>query len=339
MEFKKAQKTQAKLKIAICGPSGSGKTYSALRIATGISSKIAVIDTENNSASLYSDSFDFDILELNPPYTVEKYISAIDMAIKAKYEVVIIDSLSHVWDGEGGIQAYKTQLDKSARGNSFVNWRVPKEMMNRIRGKILTAPFHIISAMRSKQSYAENKDSSTGKSNIKKLGMEPIIEPQFEYEMTLVFDVDMNHTAMASKDRTGLFANERLAQLTEETGAELMAWLNKNRVEVKETPKPTNVPPVAVPEIKESDFSSDPEALPFEGEAPQKAPVEARAINAPSDAQLKRLFAITRSNGWDTEEVKEIMRDKYGKTSSKELNWIEYDQLCKFLEANPKEQQ
>ena len=110
--FKKAERRQAKLKIAITGPSGSGKTYSALSIATGLGKKIALVDTENYSASLYSDRFEFDVLALEPPYTVAKYNVAIQEAQKAGYEVLIIDSISHAWAGDGGLLSKKEALDR-----------------------------------------------------------------------------------------------------------------------------------------------------------------------------------------------------------------------------------
>ena len=121
---------------------------------------------------------------------------------------------------------------------------------------------------------------------------------------------------------------------------EVQDFDNKNTIQ-KPAQEPKLVTPAKTETIQEASkvseegsFSADPEALPFEGEKAQTAP---KPHKAPSEAQLKRLYAITKSKGWDTEEVKEVMRDKFGKISSKDLNWIEYDQLCKFLEANPKQ--
>lgn len=126
-DFKKAQRKQAKLRLAITGPSGSGKTFSALLIARGLGQKVAVVDTENKSASLYADmasgplqGMEFDILEIEPPYTIDKYTSAI-AAAEGKYDVLIIDSISHAWAGEGGLLAKKEALD-SRGGNSYTNW-------------------------------------------------------------------------------------------------------------------------------------------------------------------------------------------------------------------------
>ena len=96
MQFQKATKTKSKLRLAIFGPSGSGKTYSALRIAKGMSDKIALIDTERGSASKYADRFEFDVLDLEQK-NIDAYMKAIMAAQVAGYEVLIIDSLSHAW--------------------------------------------------------------------------------------------------------------------------------------------------------------------------------------------------------------------------------------------------
>lgn len=221
LQFKKAERRQAKLKIAISGPSGSGKTYSALRLAKGIGGKTAVIDTENGSASLYADRFDFDTLEIEPPYTSQKYVAAIDAAEKAGYKVIVVDSFSHLWAGEGGTLDQKSARD--ARGGSgFANWKEPKQAYGQAKNAILHSTSHIIVTLRSKQAYLQVEDG--GRTKIQKAGMDPIAEPGIEYEFTVVFDAQMDHKVQASKDRTALFVGE-VFQVTEDTGAKLMAWL------------------------------------------------------------------------------------------------------------------
>ena len=103
MFFNKAQRKKAKLRLGITGPAGSGKTYGALLIAFGLGGKIALIDTENGSGDLYSALGDYDIGYIKAPYTVEKYLQAIHEAESAEYDIIIIDSLSHAWSGEGGL--------------------------------------------------------------------------------------------------------------------------------------------------------------------------------------------------------------------------------------------
>jgi hypothetical protein len=223
--FKKAERKQASLKIALTGPSGAGKTYSALAIATGMGKRIAVLDTENGSASLYSDKFEFDVAELRPPYTPKRYAEIIQAAVKAGYDVLLIDSLSPVWAGEGGVLDKKEELDSRGKGqNKWVNWRIPKAEHQKLKDLIIHAQIHIIVTMRSKQAYGQIDDGN-GKSKVQKMGMAPIAEPDIEYEFTTVLDLDAGHKAEASKDRTGMFDGQFFTP-TKETGEKFIAWLN-----------------------------------------------------------------------------------------------------------------
>jgi len=154
MEFKKAKKTENRLRIAISGAAGSGKTFSALQIAKGIGGKIAVIDTERGSASLYSDRFDFDVLDMEPPYSPEKYVAAIELAEKNGYNVIIIDSLTHSWAGIGGILDLHDAIQKSSKsGNGYTAWREVTPLQNKLIDTITSSKIHIIGTMRSKMEY------------------------------------------------------------------------------------------------------------------------------------------------------------------------------------------
>ncbi len=246
MTFKKAERTQAWLKIALTGPSGSGKTFSGLIIAAGIGKKIAVVDTENGSASLYADmdkgplaGIIFDALELTPPYTIAKYVEAIEAAEKAGYDVLIIDSISHAWAGEGGLLDKKTALDARG-GNSYTNWATITPEQERFKARILQADMHIICTMRSKQDYVLELNDK-GKQAPKKVGLAPIQRDGMEYEFTTVLDIAMDHNAVASKDRTGLFDGQ-VFKPTKETGAKIMKWL---RAAKPQAPKPAPAPPQA----------------------------------------------------------------------------------------------
>jgi len=228
--FKKAERTQQKLKIAITGPSGSGKTYSALRLAVGIGKKIALIDTENESASLYSDRFDFDVAKISPPYTTEKYSKAIFEAINAGYECLIIDSISHAWASQGGLLDQKQQLDDRGGKNRFTNWASITKKQERFVGDMSHADIHMICTMRSKQDYI--LQDVDGKSTPKKVGMAPIQRDGMEYEFTTVFDIAMNHEAEVSKDRTGIWGDQ-FFMITEETGKTFINWLGQAKVNYK----------------------------------------------------------------------------------------------------------
>jgi len=230
--FQKAERRKIKLRLALCGPSGSGKTYSALKIAQGIGGKIALVDTENGSGSLYSHLCDYDAAEIAPPFSVEKYIAAIKDAEAAGYDVLIIDSLTHAWAGQGGLLE---EVDKRQTGkaNSFAAWRDVTPMHNKLVDAILQSKLHIIVTMRSKTAYEIEKDDR-GKAVPVKKGMAPIQRDGLEYEFTVVLDLDnKKHVAEAGKDRTGLF-DSKVFVPDESTGKTIIDWLESGA----EPPKP-----------------------------------------------------------------------------------------------------
>jgi hypothetical protein len=233
--FKRAERKQVKLKLAVTGPSGSGKTFSALRIAKGLGGKVAVIDTENGSASLYADQFEFDVINLEPPFTTEKYTSAFTAAVEAGYNVLVVDSLTHAWAGEGGLLEQKEQLDARGKGNGYTNWATITKKHEAFKSAMLQAEIHVVATIRSKQDYIlQERD---GKQVPKKVGMAPIQREGLEYEFAVVFDVAMNHEAEASKDRTSLFAG-KIFKITEKTGQELLDWLSSAKpADAKVDPK------------------------------------------------------------------------------------------------------
>lgn len=234
MKFAKALRKKAKLRLALTGPSGSGKTYGALEIAKGLGGKTAVIDTEKGSASLYSDRFDFDVLELDPPFTPERFIEAIGAAQEAGYDNLIIDSITHEWSGSGGCLELLDDLAKAKyRGNTWSAWSEITPRHNAFLDAILRSDLHIIATMRSKTETAQ-VDKGNGKKGVDKLGMKSEQRDGVEYEFTTVLDLNHEtHTAMASKDRTGLFSNAEVTQLNESTGKKLMDWLNDGRTKAE----------------------------------------------------------------------------------------------------------
>lgn len=220
MDLRKAQRKQAKIKLALQGPSGSGKTYSALLLASGITdySKIAVIDTENHSADLYAHLGEYNVLQLSKPFTPERYITAIETCEEAEMEVIIIDSITHEWDGTGGI----LDLHGNMPGNSFTNWAKMTPRHNAFVQKILESPCHIISTIRTKTDYTLTEKN--GKMVPEKVGLKGITRDGMDYEFTIVFDLDIKHYAVATKDRTGLFADKPEAVITSDFGKRILHW-------------------------------------------------------------------------------------------------------------------
>lgn len=226
--FKKAQRKNVYLKMAIQGPSGGGKTYSSLLLAKGFGGKIALLDTENGSGSLYCDQFDYDVLEMNPPFLTEKYIKAIQEAEKAEYDILIIDSLTHAWSAEGGILDQKSAKDLRG-GNSYTNWSEFTKKHEAMKQAILQSKLHIIATMRSKMEYVIEQDEK-GKARPRRVGMQAVQRDDMPYEFTVVFDLAQDHSYEAIKDRTSLF-DGYVGKITEETGKKIKEWVNQEKPE------------------------------------------------------------------------------------------------------------
>jgi len=225
MEFRKAERCKAKLRLGITGTAGSGKTYGALLVAKGLGGKIALIDTENGSGDLYATEFDYDVGAITAPYTVNKYLDAIHGAEQAGYEIIIIDSLSHAWAGEGGLLDLQGKItDASYSKNSYTAWRKVTPEHNKLIEAMLNSPCHIIATMRSKTEYIQTENDK-GKKEIIKVGLAPVQREGMDYEFTTVFDLGQNHVATVSKDRTRLFDGE-IFTLSELTGKKLKDWLD-----------------------------------------------------------------------------------------------------------------
>ena len=222
--FTKAERKKAKLKLNLNGASGSGKTYSALVLASSLGKKIAVIDTENESASLYANEFNFDTLPLKPPYSPERFAGAIHAAHNMGYEVLIIDSASHEWIGTGGCLEINDEAAKRFKGNTCSAWSETTPRHRKFIDAILQTDMHIITTTRAKTETVQGE-----KGKVIKLGMKAEQREGYEYELTVSLDMlHENKFAIPTKDRTKLF-NPTGEVITKETGEKLIAWLNDGR--------------------------------------------------------------------------------------------------------------
>ena len=241
--FEKAERRKAKLRLGLSGASGSGKTYSSLLIAYGITqdwSKIALIDTERGSGELYAGLGEYCVGQIDSPFTPQKYINAIKEAEEAGFDVVIIDSLSHAWSGEGGLLDMQDAATKASKtGNSYMAWRQITPLHNKLIDTLLQSKSHIIVTTRAKTEYALTDDN--GKKVPKKIGLAPIFRDGLEFEMTTFFEISQEHIITATKDRTGLFDNTNF-KATKETGELLNGWLNNGTEQKIEPEKPKQEP-------------------------------------------------------------------------------------------------
>lgn len=233
-EMKIAQRHRAKLRIGTSGPSGSGKTYSALLLAKGIVGewdKVALIDTENGSGELYAHLGNYNVINLQAPFSPERYIEAIKFAEDKGMEAIIIDSISHEWDGKGGCLEINELMAKTKfKGNTWSAWSETTPRHQRFIDALTSSKCHIITTARSKTDTIQTEDKK-----IKKVGLKEIQREGFEYELTVNFNIDRDgHFAIASKDRTGMFIDRDPFAITEKTGQEIIDWNNKG----VEPPKP-----------------------------------------------------------------------------------------------------
>lgn len=239
MQLQKATRKKVKLRLGLSAVAGGGKTYSALLLAKGLVNdwdKIAVIDTENNSASLYSHLGEFNTIELTAPYSPERYIQAIDACVNAGMECIIIDSITHEWDGKGGCLEIADQVTQASNSkNSYTAWAKVTPRHQAFIDKILQCPAHVITTVRRKQDYDMVKDGN--KTQVVKVGMKEVTREGFEYELTCNFNLETSHYCTASKDRTGLFMGKDPFIVTEETGKLIKEWCESGVDEVHEAIK------------------------------------------------------------------------------------------------------
>lgn len=227
MEFRKATRKKAKIRLGLSAVSGGGKTYSAILIAKGITgdlSKVAIIDTENGSADLYENLGDYNVLPITAPFTPEKYIDAIKLCESKGMEVIIIDSITHEWDGKGGcLEIAETIAQASASKNSYTAWGKVTPRHQSFIDAMLQSKAHIITTVRRKQDYEMSKDNN-GKTKVEKAGLKEVTREGWEYELTVNLQLDTAHQAVASKDRTGLFMGKPEFIPSEETGKLILDW-------------------------------------------------------------------------------------------------------------------
>ena len=233
LQIEPATRRQAKGRMLLFGASGSGKTVSALRVAHGMGGRILVVDTENRSSEKYAGlaieegatTFAFDILPLSAPYSPQRYMEALSAAADAGYDVVILDSITHEWDGTGGVKEIVDAAKSRFGGNSQAAWSVGTPLHNKFLEAILAAPFHIIATSRSKTEWVPGEDEK-GRQVFKKAGYGPMQRDTIEYEFDVTMLLDAENNARVMKTRANPhFPPNGVTRPTEETGKRFLDWL------------------------------------------------------------------------------------------------------------------
>lgn len=258
LQIKKAVREQIYTKIALMAPSGGGKTYSSLRLATGMAreieketgkkAKILMGNTEESRGYYYADEFDYDIVDIDAPHNPEKYVELINLAVENEYDILIIDSSSHEWEGKGGCLDIQQQA-----GGTYQAWSRITPRHQKFIEAISNSPIHIIATMRGKDQYEMVKDEKTGKSAVQKLGVGAKQRDGFEYEFTCTFLIDQKtNAAETQKDNTHIFEGQGSTILTEKHGEEIIKWANSGEKRTVKKPVIKQVIPETVEELQKA---------------------------------------------------------------------------------------
>jgi hypothetical protein len=243
-EFRPAKRENVPLLVGLAGYTGSGKTYSALLLAKGLAGgkPFAVIDTENGRASHYADDFDFETTDLRAPFRPEIYADAIQAAEKAGYPVVVVDSMSHEYAGDGGLlDWHESELQRMAGDDykrrealTFAAWVKPKMEHKRMVSRLLQVGAHVILCFRAEEKIEiVRKDGKTVVQPKRTLtggsldGWIPITEKTLPYEMTLNFLLSPSAPGVPrpiklQEQHRAFFPEGK--PITEEMGVQLAEW-------------------------------------------------------------------------------------------------------------------
>ena len=238
LEIKEAVRRGQKARVMLSGPSGSGKTWTLLSVATVLADKepFLVIDTENESASLYADRFKFKVVNWAPPYDPTELAEAIK-TLQKEWPVLVIDSTSHFWMGEGGTLEIVDKAAAKMRGNSYVGWKEGTPAQQALYEAMIRCQTHLLVGVRSKMDHVQEKDEK-GRTVVRKVGMAPIQRDGMEYEFTVAAEMDMDHSMIVTKTRCPELSGKVFkANKETEMAALLKAWLDSAEP-IKEQPKP-----------------------------------------------------------------------------------------------------
>jgi DNA polymerase III delta prime subunit len=230
MKLQQAKRSSSPMKLLISGPSGSGKSFSSLQLARGLVDKwedICIIDTENGSADLYSHLGGYSVIRLEAPFHPNRYIEALNLAVEAGMKCIIIDSISHEWSGKGGcLELHEKATNSMKIPNSFAAWASVTPLHQSFLDAIIQCPVHVVCTARAKTDFI--MVDRNGKSAPQKVGMALVTRDGFDYEISIHLELDQQHQAHCSKDRTGLFMDKSPFVISADTGIRIQRWCNSS---------------------------------------------------------------------------------------------------------------
>lgn len=312
--FKPVSREQNRLRLALDAPTGGGKTFTALRFAFGIlgqeGGKVAFIDTEFNSASLYAGmapdgipwKWDGVNLEHFAPST---YTQAIKEAARLGYTILVIDSLSHAWIGTGGALEQVDRASNNA-GGKFGAWRDVTPQHNAMVDALVRYPGHVIVTLRSKMEYVLEEDER-GKKTVKKVGLKPVQREGVEYEFTVVGDMDEEHRLKVSKTRCPIIDGAIVSKPGPEFILPVVRWLYEG------SPEAPAIAPVETPAVAQA--------------AP--AGIRLNGTRLADEHRILQIRTAAEALGWGPEKVKETI----GKRGFQKLAELPDDVAVALIEA------
>lgn len=240
LNIRPVQSGQSKAVIGIAGQSGDGKTYTALLMARGMVSKaseIGFLDTENKRGSLYADILDepFLIGDLYPPFSPSRYATAIREFQDAGVKVLVIDSVTHEWEGEGGCDDIANGLKPDGTARKMANWIGAKREHKQFMNVLLQSNMDIICCIRAR----EKTDFKNPNQPIS-LGIQPICEKNFMFEMTasvLLTEKGQKQTFLKLPEFLKNSFGNGTGYLGMKTGQKIREWLDKGEKESPEIEK------------------------------------------------------------------------------------------------------
>lgn len=304
--YRPAKREHTPLVVGLAGPTKSGKTYSAHRLAAGMANggPVVMINAEGAKGHQYADKFEYLATDIQPPYGPARYNQALNAALSLdpKPAVVIIDSMSHMHDGPGGMLEYhESELDrlagndyKARQRSTWTAWIKPKAEENEFIYSMLGAGCHIILCFRAKQKLKIVR----GQEPID-LGWQPISSDRVTFEtlFTLVLPPhsrgvpDLAVSEMREAFEEIIPAGQ---SLSEETGKALSAW--------SEGGEPVGSKPAAGPKLA-------------------------------SEPQRRRLFALAKQNDVDETRLREILAEVTGQESTAGIPADQYDAVVAAVET------
>ena len=368
--FVRATKEKSYARVCLDGPSGSGKTWTGLTTAIALANggRVAVIDSERGSASLYADTFEFDVMEIEGNYHPDKYVRGIRDAEAAGYDALLIDSLTHAWNGTGGVMEIVDAAKSRFGGNQHMAWAVGTPLWQGLLDAIQQSRLHVVATVRSKTRWVE-EDGGSGKKGYRRAGTEPVARDGIEFEFGVVGDMDLDHTLTVSKSRAGHRLETMYRKPGPEFGRAVLAWIRDGVDAAPSADERAREVLALAPgrkaeagaALRDAGITSDalvddavfeharqivanlPEPVVAEP-AEEATPADPGDDGPPAepaewlmtDAQRRKLWATANGAGWDQDDMRAVVEQVTGDRSTSSLtSRDDYEQVLIRLEAGP----